>query len=255
MLVVTCVVNVSPILSNITLADEKKAPSLAAQLYASYKNIKTISCRIRKTTTFENKTERLLSRVYYKHPSLLHVDNIAPRNRRIIADGKSLYYHVHGHSKGFSTNLKNLKGSMLALFQNIPGTPVEHLIKIKNLPETQIPPSEKFPLRRGYQADKFFVLLSCDEHNRLGQIDFFKTAEMKIIGARYSYSSFLKVNNSTWIPKVHKAVMFLPDGKNITETRRIDNLTVDKPIAVTMFNPNTFFNGVIFVDKFEDAKE
>ena len=240
-LTITFLLNIFLCLTSTTIAEDKQDDNLAKRLYESYKDIKTISCMIRKTTTIDKKTERKLSRVYYKKTEQIHVENIAPVKRRIISDGKKLYYHTNGQKKGFSTALKNLKGPMLASFQNIPGTPAEHLIRIKNLPETKIPPSDKYPLRRGYQADKFFVLLSCDEQNRLVQIEFFSTSKMKNLGARYNYSSFLKVNDNTWLPKLHKAVMFLPDGKNITETRRIDNLTVNKPIAINIFNPNVFF--------------
>jgi hypothetical protein len=40
----------------------------------------------------------------------------------------------------------------------------------------------------------------------------------------------------------------LPGGETVTETRRVDDLAVNKPIPQGLFNPNAFFKGVEFVD-------
>ena len=62
-------------------------PTLAERLCDRYEAIETITCAIRKTTRSPESTVRMLSRVHYRRPDHIHVENVSPVKRRIIADG------------------------------------------------------------------------------------------------------------------------------------------------------------------------
>lgn len=137
---------------------------------------------------------------------------------------------------------------------------MEHLLKLKAIQkEISLHGTKEFPVRKGYQAEKVFVVLSCDMEGRLARIEFFGSAEMKEKVGQYDYSAFSKGSSgqeaagNCWIPCLHKAVVFLPGGENVTETRRIDNLEVNKPIADMMFNAEIFFKDIDFVGEFKDT--
>lgn len=241
-------------------------PTLAQRLCAGFENIKTVTCEIRKTTTAGGKTVRMLSRVFYKKPDHIHVENVAPVKRRIIADGEKLYYHEEGLPHGFSRPIPELTEKWLSSLRNVPGTPMEHLLKLKQTAETSLPGTPELPLRKAYQTGKVFVVLSCDTEGRLTQIEFFKSPEMKEKTAQYEYSAFRKAADratrsargaagNCWMPCLHKAVVFMPDGEKVTETRRINNLEVNKPIADRIFAADIFFKDVDFVSDFSKTYE
>ena len=81
--------------------------SLVRKLCAAYKDIETITCEVRKTTKGSDQTMRMLSRVYYKKDRLIHVDNVTPKKRRIICDGKTLWYYEAGAPDRKSTRLNS----------------------------------------------------------------------------------------------------------------------------------------------------
>ncbi len=224
--------------------------TLAQTLLSSYANIQTVSCEIRKTTSGED-TVRMLSRVYYKKGNYLHVDNFAPVRRTIIADGEKLYYHQQELPRGFSRPLTALTEEWLLSVKTVPGTPMEHLLRLENLAETPLPATPEHPVRAGYQAEKVFVVLSCDKEKHLAQIEFFATETMKTKTAQYNYSEFQEAGENCWIPCLHKGIMFLPDDQEIFETRRIDNLVVNGSIADNLFDWRLFFEDIQFTDDFE----
>ncbi len=227
-------------------------PTLAQTLCAGYENIKTVSCEVRKTTTSEETTVRMLSRVYYMQTNLLHVENTAPEKRRIISDGKRLYYHGEENPRGFSRPLAELSEEWMTSVQSVPGSPMEHLLRLKTIPEVSLPATENYPVRRAYQAPKVYVVLSCNTTGQLVQIEFFTTSDMKKKTAQYNYSNFQQAGENCWIPCLHQGVLYMPDGRESTETRRIDNLVINEPIAANLFDPSLFFEKVDFVSDFEE---
>jgi outer membrane lipoprotein-sorting protein len=227
--------------------------TLAQKLCSAYESIETVSCLIRKTTETPGTNIIMLSRVFYKKPDHIHVENVAPAKRRIIADGSKLYYHEEGVPRGFSRPIPELPPDWLVTLRNIPGTPMEHLLKLRNLKETAMPAEPDLPTRRSYQAERVFVILSCDAESRPTKIEFFKSSDMKEKVAQYTYSMFQKVSDNCSIPCLHKAVVSLPDGTQLTETRRIDNLEVNKPVAPNMFSADLFFKDIEFVPEFKNT--
>ncbi|QTA92659.1 LolA family protein [Desulfonema magnum] len=234
--------------ANIGWAEEL---SFVQKLCDAYQNIDTITCEIRKTTKGGGRTMRMLSRVYYKKGYYVHVDNVTPRKRRIIADSKTLWYYETDAPRGFSRSISELTEVWMSAINNIPGTPMENLLKLRGLPEISLPATDEYPIRKAYQAEKAYVVLYCDNSERLIKIEFFDSSEMKKSIAHYNYSAFQKANEHCWIPCLHKAVISLPDGEEMTETRRINNLEVNKPVADRMFKAGIFFKDVEFVGDFE----
>jgi len=225
--------------------------TVARELCAAYRQIDSITCSVRKTTSAGGRTVRMLSRVFYKKPNFLHVDIASPAKRRVIADGVKLYYHETGLPRGFSKPIAEVTGPMRASLHNIPGTPMEHLLKLQHAPETLLPPAKEYPVRRAYTTDKLFAVLSCDADMRPVLIEFFKTSRQETKTAEAHYSRYEKAGDGCWIPCLHKTVVYQTDGDQLTETRRVDNLEVNGPIPSHMFNASLFFKDVDFVDEFE----
>lgn len=226
-------------------------PTLAESLLNSYREIDSITCEIRKTTSSDEGSSRMLSRIYFRKPGYIHVDNVSPVKKRIIADGEKLYYYEENALRGFSKPVTKLEEPMLSTYRNIPTTPVEHLLRLEGLEEIVMTGTTEFPVRRAYQAPKVYVVLSCDNTNRLLQIDFFDTPEMKNKTAQYSYSEFFKVSDHCWIPCRHMGTIFLPEGRKVEVARYIQNLTINKPVADNLFDAKSFFKDIEFTDDFQ----
>lgn len=216
-----------------------------------YSEIETLSCEIRKTTAAGGETARMLSRVFYRIPNHIHVDNVSPIKRRIVADGQNLYYYQTGCSKGFSKPIATLEGEMLAKLKEVPGTAMEHLLRMKDIPETVLAPSDGFPVRRGYKTATVFAVLALDELGRPARISFFRSDSMQELVAQYDYSDFYRVSDTCWIPCTHSGFAYNNTGDKITETRHITNLEVNKPIADSLFIASDFFDNIQFVDDLE----
>lgn len=251
MRIATFTVLLSLLTASVFATDE---PTLAEMLISEYNKIETISCEIRKITKADKNTIRMLSHVHFKKPDRIHVDNISPVKRTIIADGKKLYYYEKGLPHGFSRPINDLSEIWLRSLRNVPGTALEHLHNLRGIEEQSLSSTDHNLIRRGYQTKTMFVVLTCDLPNRLIGIDFFKTSSMKNKIAHYIYSAFQKVSDDCWIPTLHKATLWLPDGKQIEETRRVSNLNVNKPIAEKMFDANLFLENVDFVSDFEKIR-
>lgn len=250
---ITAIATASALLLALSAPAISGEQTVAAKLFAAYEYIETISCQIRKTTDGSGSSVTMLSRVFYKKPDHIHVENVSPSKRRIIADGKKLFYHEETVARGFSKPISELEPQWLAHLRNIPGTPMEHLRKLIDIQENELPATPEFPVRKSYQAPKVFVVLSCDTNGCPVQFEFFKAPDMKEKTAQVNYSSFTKVSDSCWIPCLHKTIIFVAGGDKVTETRRIDNLEVNKPIADNMFSADLFFQDIEFVADFKDT--
>lgn len=227
-------------------------PTLVQQICSTYTNIGTLSCAVSKKTTSQQGTLLLLSRVTFKRPDRIHIENVAPASRRILADGERLYYHVTGTPRGFSRPIADLGERWLTSLRTVPGTALDHLILLKNLPEKQLPPTPEHPYRSVYQVEHLHVVLSCDGRRRLVRVEFFTDGDLSKRTASYDYSQFQKIADGCWIPCLHVAVLY-SNGDEVTERRRITNLVVNQPVNELLFQADVFFKDVEFVDDFEEA--
>jgi len=230
---------------------EGRAETLADQLLAGYQNIQTLTCELRKDVKAPGGGGRRLSRIYFQRPDMLHVDNATPLKRRIVADGRSLYSYIEGDPKGFFRPISDLDDDWITSLRNVPGTAMEHLMKLRGAEETELEPADGFPVRKGYQTERLFVVLSLDPQGRLARIEFYASSTMQQKNAQYVYSNFQEPVEGVWLSLLHEATLWMNDTE-ITETTRITNLAVNQPIAPSLFVPGNFFKGVDFVSRMED---
>ena len=228
-----------------------RAETVAEQLIAGYERVQSVSCEIRRDMETSARKMRWLSRVYFQRPDRLHVDNSAPLPRRIVADGTNFFSYAEGDRKGFSRPIAQLDTDMLISLRKIPGTAMDHLLRLRGLAETNLPATAAFSVRRGYAAAKTFVVLSLDASNRLIRVEFFATAEQRQKTAQYDYSAFQEVAPGAWIPCLHKGVFNL-GGVESYETTRVNNLAVNQAIPPKLFDHDLFFQKVEFVGSFDE---
>jgi len=146
------------------------ADSMLEQLWAGYERIESVRGEIRRDNTGPGGTVRTLSRVYYQRPDRLNVENIMPVQRRIVADGERFYSYIQGDPKGFSRPIAELNEDMLINLRKVPGTPMDHLARLRGAPEEILEPTDAWPTRRGYASGRVFGVLLFDGQGRLGGI-------------------------------------------------------------------------------------
>jgi len=229
--------------------------TLAENLCANYSKIKTLSCEIRKTTKGGGHSLRMLSRVHYKYPNHIHVDNITPVERTIIADGKNLYFYQDGIARGFSRPISELSDMWLKSLHNIPGTAMEHLLSLKGLKEDQLPSSEKDIIRCGYSVKNIYVVISADTKNRLHQIEFFKSSAMQEKTGKYVYSNHKEVAPGCIIATHYNATLYLPAEEVVKESQHISNISVNNEIPDRLFDYELFLKDVEFTNDFKKTYE
>ena len=222
----------------------------AERLLAQYEQINTMSCDVRKETQNKDGKSLSLSHIYFKRPNRIHVHNATPTERRIIADGTNLYYYVQGDPGGFSSPITNLNESWLLQLRRVPGTATDHLIRLKGIPEIKLEPTPGFPIRAGYQLEKVFAVLSLIDSNRLAQVTFYSSREMKNLLAEHSYSQFEEVINGVSISRLHRIKSLLA-GMETIETSRISNISINKPVSNELFQTNSYIKAVSFVPLFD----
>lgn len=223
---------------------------LVDALLEAYEAIETVSCEVRRTSRSNGDKRRTLSRVQYKRPDRINVFSRSPIKRRHVADGDRLYYHVAGDPKGFSRPIEDLDREWLISLRQVPGTAMNHLLEIGNAPEDELPPTEAYPVRRGYRTDKPYIVLSLDEKGRLCRVEYFETPEMRtrVLGA--SFSGFFEPEPGAWISRLHE-VEFNMHGIEKRDTVQFVNMVVNEPLAEKLFEPGLYFDDLEFVDDFE----
>lgn len=232
-----------------TSAVQAADPTLAEKICSSYSQVETVSCRVRKTSEVDGKTATLLSQVYYQRPDRMHVENIAPVRRRIIADGRQFYYYVEGMAKGFSCPLAKLEGEWSIMQKSVPGSAMEHLLRLQGVAEEPLKALPDFPVRCGYVRERVFVALSCDAQGRLARIEFFKKPDMQTRTAQIDYSDFRKVTDTCWLAGLQQGTAYF-GANTVRETRRFDNMIINKPVTAGLFDAAPYFPKVDFTDDF-----
>lgn len=232
------------------LAGCLRAETLAEKMLAAYDEVKTVSCEVRRDTEAAQGKSRMLSRVYCQKPDRIHIENVMPSlgtgKRRIISDGKSLYIHEEDEPRGYSKPVSELDADKLIELRRLPGTAMDHLLRLKGVEEQPLPGTPEYPVRAGYPTARNFVVLCADSKGRLARVEFYRTSAMDELIGRYEYSAI-----SEPLPGVFFAGLirgeFSDMGLQLTETVRISSLTVNEPVAAMLFNPGVFFEKVEFV--------
>lgn len=219
------------------------------RLLANYKKIETVSCRIRRTKSGDQQKVKFLSRVYYTNKDQLHAEGITPVRRRTIADGQHLFQYAEGDPKGFSRPINELSQSMTISLKMVPGTAMNHLLRLAGKSEALHKEADNGQ-SIGIQLDQSYALLQLDAQERLIALEYYTDASLKTRTARYQYSDFSEVIDGVWVPFRHEAEVNA-GKKNFHETVQIDTFTANKPVAASLFIPDSFFDKEVdFVDSF-----
>lgn len=219
------------------------------RLLADYAQIQSVSCTVQRHTVSGEDEHRLLSRVWYRRPDQLHVESrVAGLDgvvRRIIADGKRLYMHLEGEADGFSREIEALEPALLIEIRRLPGTAMDHFLRLKGLASDPLPPREEMPVRRLYQTPSAWVELALDPSNRPVELSFYRDEALTDRFASYRYDAFREVIAGVWVPMRHRAT-FQESGMTVVETLRISAYAVNQPFDSKRFDPDAVFKDVRF---------
>ena len=233
------------------LAANAQSETLVDRLLASYDGVQTMQGEIRKETKSGDFEVRKLSRVYFARPDKLHVETSSPVKRRIVADGAQLYSYLEGDPMGFARPVGQLDADWLISLRQVPGTPMDQLLRLQGLPEQELPASEAAPVRRGYQAATFFVVLEADGLGRLLAVEFYTGPDLSQRTARFAYANYTELAPGLWFPLLHKALI-QQGGAVSEETTRVSNALVNQPIPEGLFLPAAFFKNVKFTPSLDE---
>jgi len=226
------------------------ANTLVEQLITGYESIQSVSCEVRRDADSGGTQVRALSRVFFQKPDKLHVDNVTPLPRRIVSDGTTFFSYVEGDPKGYSRPISKLETDMLISLRKVPATAMDHLMRMRGMAETNLPPTSTFPVRKGYDTGKMFAVLSLDTSNRLARIEMFTSSDLKQAIAKIDYSNFIEAAPGIWLAGLHQSIMWM-GGNESKETTRFDHLSINKPIAQNMFKAALYFSNIDFVPSFD----
>ena len=232
-------------------ATMNSASTLVDQLITGYETVQSVSCEVRRDAESGGQKVRALSRVFFQKPDKLHVDNVTPIPRRIVSDGITFFSYLEGDPKGYSRPVNKLEPDMLFSLRKVPATAMDHLLRLRGTTETNLPPSEAYPVRKGYDTGKMFAVLSLDQSNRLARIEMFTSSDLKQPIARIDYSNFTQVSPGIWLSGLQQSSMWM-GGAESKETTRFDHLAINQPIAQDLFKPSLYFKNIEFVPSFEE---
>ncbi|MFH0920534.1 MAG: hypothetical protein V1913_09245, partial [Fibrobacterota bacterium] len=209
------------------------------------------TCDIRRDTETTDAQITTLSHVTFQRPDRLFVENVTPVKRTIVADGTNFFSFIEGDPKGFSRPISQLNEEMLISLRKVPGTAMDHLLRLKGVPESDIDATEEFPVRKSYDAGKVYVILSLDREGRLARFEFYRSKETPEKTAQYDYSHFQEVLSGVWIPALHR-LSYSQGGVDASESSRVDNLQANKPVDPGLFDASRYFKNVQFVSDFDE---
>lgn len=224
--------------------------TLVDQLLAQYEQIESVTCDLRRDVTQGDQEIRWLSRIYFQRPDRLNVKNHAPLPRRIVSDGTALFQHNRDQPRGFRQAVDELSEAMLLSLRRVPGTPMEHLARLRDVPEKVLDGAGEFPVRRAYATAKIYAVLHADEAGRLGRLELFDATDRSRLTGEIDFSAFVEVLAGVWIPMRQDARFYLGD-LTVQESVRLSQYTVNVPIPADRFEPAAFFQDVEWVADFD----
>ncbi|MBU4460237.1 MAG: hypothetical protein KJ579_06700 [Verrucomicrobia bacterium] len=226
------------------------AQSTVSNLLAAFDVVDRVQCDVRRDTEAGARRGRMLSRVSFAKPDRLHVDNISPLPRRIVCDGTNFFSYVEGDPTGFSRPVAELDPAMLFGLHALPGTPMEHLLRLQGRPETNLPPVPGFTRRVRILGPAPQATLAFDAQGRLARLEIYDDPNSSQPMAVWDYAGFIEPAPGVWIPTLHKAVMRMKGG-GARETSRFENYRVGATLDPSLFDPARHFRDVVFTNSFD----
>ncbi len=227
------------------------AETVVERWLASYGAVQSLSGEVRRDTPLpDGQVMRMLSRVYFQRPDKLHVENFSPVKRRTVSDGTVFRQYTEGAPKGFSRPVANLNEEMLRNLRMVPGSAANLLEVLAGTPEIALEPSEEFPVRVAYDNGKSFAVLSLDDRGRPARFELFSSPAMTDLQVRTDFSAWQEILPGVWIAGLQQSRVTVL-GVDRTETTRLDNLVANGDIPAGLFEAAAFFQGIDFVDAFD----
>lgn len=220
------------------------------QLLAGYDQIESVTTDVRRDISNEDGNIRWLSRVYFQRPDRMHSENFIPLPRRIIADGEEMFQHNAGHPRGFRRRIEDLDETMLYNLRRVPGTAMEHLFRLQGAPEEVLPGTEEYPVRHAYTVNDVYVIIEADAEERPVRIGFYTGPDREQMTGEIISSHFEEVLDGVWIGMRQQSQVTV-DGKVTREMVRFGNYEVNMEIPPRLFDADVFFEGVRWVDRFD----
>ncbi len=226
--------------------------TLAVKLLDGFKEIRSVSVSVRKDSSIGGiKAPTLLSKVYFVAPDKLYVENISPFRRYIISDGSFFYLAHNDFNKVLKMPLEKLEGEWKLMQETIPGTPMEHLLRLKGVAERVIPDQDGLTCRAYDVKTNLSLVLYCNNAGQLVKMDYYYDNSLSKKKASYEFSQFVEVKAGVWLATLHKAKGYFSDGE-YTETKRFDNILINTEISPSIFEAERYFKGKTFVGNMEE---
>jgi hypothetical protein len=226
--------------------EASRAQTRVDQLLVGYGLITNVSCDVRKDSATPEGEGRMLSRVWYEAPNHLLVENTTPFKRKILCDGKTQYFRSEEDQTALKFPFAELPLDMQIQAQSIPASPMEHLLRLKGLQETNLPATAQYPARIGYNTDKLFAVLSFDASNRLARLEFYTSPAMTNCYATTDYSFFEQPLPGVWLSLHQDSVITVYGEMKGRESRRFSNLKVNQSLPQDLFKVDKAFPGIVF---------
>lgn len=220
------------------------------ELLEGYARIQSVTCDVRRDVSNEDGDIRWLSRVHFQQPDRLHVENFSPLPRRIIADGERMYQHNEGHPRGFRRAIEDLDETMVINLRRVPGTLMEHLVRLQDAEEVELPSDNDDSVLRGYEVEDVYVVIETDSLDRLTQMRFYTGPDRNVLTGTVNCSHFEEVLDGVWIAMRHQ-VYVTADGRTSRERVRFSNYEVNVDVPDRLFDATLFFEGVRWVERFD----
>ncbi len=223
-------------------------PSFIERLVAASEPIRSLRCEARRETEVNGARAALLSRVWFQRPDRLHVESAAPVPRRIVVDGVAIYKWVEGHPDGLRLPLKEAPESELIQVRRVPGTAEEQLLRLRGLPEIELPPTAEFPVRRAFHppAPHPYTIVSLDVEGRVARVEYFEDERADRPALTTDYSGWQRTPEGVWLAAVQRTTARGRDGETVVETLRLSGFAVNTEIEPERFDPTRWAKGVRF---------
>ncbi len=154
--------------------------------------------------------------------------------------------HIDGQAEGLARPIAALDAAMLVELRRVPGTPMDHLLRLRDAEAIPLDGTETYPERIHFAQAGAHVVLNLDPLGRPAEIRFYRSADLTDPFAHYVYTGFREVLDDVWIPMRHTAEYTREEGV-VQESVRISGYEVLSEIPAARFEVKTVFPDVRFV--------